>query len=56
MAHPILVRASSEAPWVRNFSALGWKIRKPDNSGWIPMHPANTRVRSSDNTRWLEVK
>jgi hypothetical protein len=56
MAHTMIARDKPTSPWVRNFSALGWKVRNPENSGWIIMHPANTRVRSSDNTRWLEVK
>lgn len=56
MARPLIVRKSPSSPWVRNFSLLGWKVRSADGKSWIPMHPANTKIRSSDNTKWLEVK
>jgi hypothetical protein len=56
MAVRLRVRDKPDGAWIENFDKLGWKVRKADNSGWIQMHPGNTKVRSSDNTRWLNVK
>lgn len=47
------VRASSTDPWITNFIRGGWKVRKYDNSGYLQMTQANTRIRNSDNTGWL---
>lgn len=52
----LIVRASSDTPWIKNFKYLGWKVRDETDSNWIQLHPGNTRIRSSDNTRWLKVK
>lgn len=56
MAVRLVVRDRPTSPWIKNFEQLGWKIRKEDNSGWIQMHPGNTKLRSTDNTKWLNVK
>lgn len=50
------VRRYSVDPWVQNFLRGGWKVRKYDNSGYIQMTQANTRIRNSDNTGWLIPK
>ena len=56
MAVRLRVRQTVSSPWIENFDKLGWKVRTADNTGWIQMHPGNTKVRSSDNTKWLNVK
>lgn len=56
MAVRLVVRDRPTSPWIKNFEQLGWKLRKADNSGWIQMHPGNTKLRSTDNTKWLNVK
>lgn len=56
MAVRLIVRDSPTGQWIQNFDKLGWKLRNDANTAWIQMHPANTKVRSSDNTRWLNVK
>jgi|AntDeeMinimDraft_5_1070356.scaffolds.fasta_scaffold28721_2 hypothetical protein len=56
MAISLIVRQSPDRPWVRNFSAYGWKVRSSTNGSWINMTPTNTKVRSMDNTQWLSVK
>lgn len=56
MAVRLRVRQTVSSPWIENFDKLGWKVRNANNTGWIQMDPGNTRVRSSDNTKWLTVK
>lgn len=56
MAVRLRVRQTAASPWIENFDKLGWQVRNAANSAWIQMHPGNTRVRSSDNTKWLTVK
>lgn len=56
MAVRLIVRDKPTSPWIINFEKLGWRLRNAENSGWILMHPGNTKVRSSDNTKWLNVK
>ena len=48
------VRQAPDQPWFQNFTQGGWKLRDNVNSSWIDMTPANTKVRSSDNTTWLD--
>lgn len=50
------VRKDANSPWVENFSRNGWKLRDSANSNWLQMTPVNTKVRSADNTQWLNVK
>lgn len=50
------VRKSANAPWIENFSRNGWRVKDPSGTTWIQMTPQNTKVRSPDNTQWLEVK
>lgn len=47
------VRKIHTDPWITNFIRGGWKVRKYDNSGYLQMTQANTRIRNSDNTGWL---
>jgi hypothetical protein len=56
MAVRLRVRQTATSPWVENFDKLGWKLRDTSNAGWMQLHPGNTKVRSSDNTKWLNVK
>lgn len=56
MAVRLVVRQTPTSPWIINFEKLGWKVRNEANSAWIQMHPGNTKVRSADNTKWLNVK
>lgn len=56
MTIKLRVRETSNTPWIENFSKGGWKVRNDANTGWILMTPDNTKVRSMDNTTWLEVK
>jgi len=56
MAVRLRVRDKPTSAWIENFDKLGWKVRNASNSGWVQMHPGNTKVRSADNTRWLNVK
>lgn len=56
MAVRLIVRESQTSQWVQNFERLGWKLRDSSNKSWIQLHPANTKLRSSDNTKWLNVK
>lgn len=51
------VRESAQDQWVTNFSRQGgWKVRNQTNTGWITLHPANTRVRNATDTGWLTPK
>lgn len=52
----LIIRSSTDGPLVKNFQHLGWKVRNESDTAWIQLHPGNTRIRSSDNTRWLKVK
>ena len=56
MAVLLKVRETPTSQWVQNFSQNGWKVRDPSNSYWIQMTPANTKLRSTDNSSWLTVK
>lgn len=56
MAVRLVVRQTPTSPWIINFERLGWKVRDSNNSTWIQMHPGNTKVRSADNTKWINVK
>lgn len=50
------VRKNAQSTWIKNFGQGGWKVRSPANNGWVPMGPHNTKIRSADNTTWLDVK
>lgn len=50
------VRETPTSNWVENFSQNGWKVRDPSNTYWIQMTPQNTKLRSTDNSTWLNVK
>jgi hypothetical protein len=50
------VRETPSSPWHQVFSQNGWKVRDPSNSYWIQMTPQNTKLRSADNSTWLNVK
>lgn len=50
------VRKDPQSNWIENFSNWGWKVRTNGNSSWFQLTPANTKVRSADNTSWLPVK
>lgn len=56
MAVLLKVRETPTSQWVQNFSQNGWKVRDPSNQYWIQMTPANTKLRSTDNSSWLTVK
>lgn len=56
MASRLVIREKLTGPWVQNFSAMGWKVRNGNNSGWIQLHPGNTKVRNASNTAWVSVK
>lgn len=50
------VRETPSSDWVTCFSQNGWKVRDPSNGRWIQMNPQNTKLRSNDNSTWLNVK
>lgn len=50
------VRKTANSNWIKNFSAYGWKVRSPANNAWVPLGPHNTKIRSADNTTWLNAK
>jgi hypothetical protein len=48
------VRQTPRQGWIQNFSQYGWKVKY--QGSWIQLGPWNTKVRSADNTTWLNVK
>lgn len=56
MAIKLQVRKTANSNWISNFSTYGWKVRSPANNAWVPMGPHNTKIRSADNTTWLNAK
>jgi hypothetical protein len=49
------LRDATNAYWLNNFCAGAWKVRNPNNDGWIEMTPDNTQVRNADDSGWLEL-
>ena len=57
MASVVLrIRQSPTDAWYQVFTQGGWKVRDNANTGWIDMGPDNTKVRSSDNSTWLDAE
>lgn len=56
MVIKLRVRKTPTSPWVENFSREGWRVKDPSTGQWIIMTPANTKVRSMDDTQWYSVK
>jgi hypothetical protein len=56
MARTLVIRDKVTGPWIKNFSAMGWRVRNDSNSGWIQMHPGNSKIRNENNSAWENVK
>lgn len=50
------IRETSTDAWYQVFTQGGWKVRDNANASWIDMGPDNTKVRSSDNSTWLDAE
>jgi len=49
MANSILLRArDSDGSWIENFHLGAWLMRNEDNTAWVPMTTANTRIANPD--------
>ena len=60
------IRSSLSEPYIANHHLGGWKVRNADNTGWVDMSVANTKVynpnfneslpESESNPRWLKTR